>query len=48
MLEKLRDELHRCIRLYGELDPRTISKSQELDIEVNKEMYKRLAALKSA
>lgn len=43
MLEKLRKELHDFIESYGFLDYRTIAKSQELDLEVNKDMLKRRA-----
>lgn len=46
MLEKLRKELHEYIELYGRGDIRTIKKSEELDLEVNKEMYRKIGALK--
>jgi hypothetical protein len=38
MLDKLKQELYEYIELYGIQDPRTISKSQELDLEVVKVM----------
>lgn len=31
MLEKLREELHRYIEMFGILDERTLKKSQEVD-----------------
>ena len=52
MLEELRKELHALIApdvdLVNLTDLELIAKSQELDIEVNKYMYKRIAALKRA
>jgi len=52
MLEKLRRELHGFIELDAELvnltHPDVVAKSQELDIEINKAMYKKIAALKRA
>lgn len=41
MIEKLRMEMHECIEQYGPLDPRTVAKSQELDIEIVKAMKER-------
>lgn len=38
MVDKLRDELELFIDLYGRLDPRTVAKSQELDLEIVREM----------
>lgn len=38
MLEKLRKELHEYINSFGLNDPRTVKKSQELDIEIVKSM----------
>ena len=50
MLEQLRQELYVVIGLDKDLsnlsDPVKVAKSQELDVEINKEMYKKLAALK--
>lgn len=48
MLEKLREELYKFMEVYGNNDIRTIRKSEELDLEVNKEMYRKTGALKSA
>ena len=48
MLEKLRAELHEFISNYGFEDARTIRKSEELDIEVNKEMRNAILDLKAA
>lgn len=47
MLEKLRGEMHQYIEKYGLLDTRTITKSQELDLEVNKNMQSRTIPLKT-
>lgn len=52
MLEELRKELHALIVPNGDLinlsDPVVVAKSQELDIEVNKAMYKTIEALKNS
>lgn len=40
MLEQLRKELHEYIDFYGPIDPRTVAKSQELDVEVAAAMRK--------
>jgi hypothetical protein len=37
-MDKLKEELYQHIELYGLLDPRTVSKSQELDVEIVKAM----------
>lgn len=37
-MDKLKQELYELINRYGTLDARTISKSQELDILIVKEM----------
>jgi hypothetical protein len=37
-LEELRTELEQYIELYGREDPRTVAKSQELDVEIVKAM----------
>ena len=37
-MDKLKQELNSLIDQYGTLDNRTIAKSQELDVLVNKEM----------
>jgi hypothetical protein len=39
-MEKLKEELYLHIELYGLQDPRTVAKSQELDIEIVKAMRK--------
>ena len=36
-METLREELYNCIEQFGNLDPRTIKVSQELDILVVEE-----------
>ncbi|ERI92137.1 hypothetical protein HMPREF1982_02678 [Clostridiales bacterium oral taxon 876 str. F0540] len=38
MVDKLKIELYEYIQLYGLVDERTVVKSQELDLEINKEM----------
>ena len=48
LLEKLRAELHEFIAKYGFGDARTIRKSEELDIEVNKEMRNAILDIKAA
>lgn len=40
MIDKLKKELNELIDSYGTLDFRVIKKSQELDIEIVKEMKK--------
>lgn len=37
-MEALREKLYRLINLYGNLDPRTIEISQQLDILINADM----------
>ena len=37
-MDKLKQELNSLIDQYGTLDPRTVAKSQELDVEIVKEM----------
>ena len=52
MLEELRKELHGLIAFDVDLvnltHPDVVNKSQELDIEINKAMYKKIASLKRA
>jgi hypothetical protein len=38
MMDKLREELYECIERFGMLDPRTVSKSQELDVLIVRAM----------
>jgi hypothetical protein len=40
ILDQLRKELEECIDRFGFLDPKTIAKSQELDIEIVRVMNK--------
>lgn len=42
MTEKLREELHRAIQLYGIAHEKTIEISQRLDIEIVKEQKERV------
>ncbi len=42
MIEKLREELHRAIHLYGITHEKTIEISQRLDIEIVKEQKERV------
>lgn len=35
-VEELREELYKCIELYGLSDSRTVAKSQELDKAITK------------
>ncbi|KZL88668.1 Spo0E like sporulation regulatory protein [Clostridium magnum DSM 2767] len=35
MIEKVREEMNECIRLYDLMDIRTVRKSQELDVLLN-------------
>ena len=42
MIEKLREELHRAIQLYGITHEKTIEISQRLDIEIVKEQKERM------
>ena len=42
MIEKLREELHRVIHLYGITHEKTIEISQRLDIEIVKEQKDRM------
>jgi hypothetical protein len=37
-MDKLKEELYQHIELYGLQDPRTVAKSQELDVEIVKVM----------
>ena len=39
-MDKLKQELNSLIDQYGTLDSRTIAKSQELDVEIVREMKK--------
>lgn len=48
MIEKLREELYKFMEVFGTNDIRTIRKSEELDLEVNKEMHRKIGELKSA
>ncbi|MCT8975525.1 Spo0E family sporulation regulatory protein-aspartic acid phosphatase [Clostridium sp. CX1] len=52
MLEQLRQELYVIICLDEDLsnlsNPVKVAKSQELDLEINKEMYKKMSALKNS
>ena len=47
MLEQLRHELYIMIGIDGDLtnlsDPEKVAKSQELDVEINKEMYNKMS-----
>jgi hypothetical protein len=49
MLERIRKELNAIasVNLGNLTSPEVIAKSQELDIEINKAMYKRLEQLKN-
>jgi len=40
MMDKLKQELNALINQFGTLDSRTIAKSQELDVEIVREMKK--------
>ena len=44
MLEALRKELYQHIEMFGVLDPRTVSKSQQLDLFIVKEAKKSVQA----
>ena len=39
-MDKLKQELNALINQFGTLDSRTIAKSQELDVEIVREMKK--------
>jgi len=40
-MDKIREELHKCISLYGIKDLRTIKKSEEVDKLIAEEMEER-------